>query len=149
MEKLALSLLHMSRRYFEAHTIKVITDQLIKQILNKAQASGKLAKYYVKLRTYNITYKPRNAIKDQALADFLSEALIGTPPEVFFHVLVKKREKDDTETWVLFTDGASNNKGSDACLVLISPTCHTLTRQNHGMRQIIDNHNTRYKIDKY
>ncbi|GJW36455.1 reverse transcriptase domain-containing protein [Tanacetum coccineum] len=98
MEKLALSLLHMSqrlRRYFEDHPIKVITDQPIKQILNKAQASGKLAKYSVELGAYNITYKPRNATKGKVLADFLSEAPV---------------------------DGASNSKGSRADLVLISPS---------------------------
>ncbi|GKF78010.1 hypothetical protein Tco_0230480, partial [Tanacetum coccineum] len=62
------------RRCFEAHPIKVITDQPLKQILNKAQASGKLAKYSVELGAYNIAYKPRSAIKGQVLADFLSEA---------------------------------------------------------------------------
>ena len=66
LEKLILSLLHASRRlrrYFEAHPIKVITDQPIKQILSKAQASSKLAKYSVELGAYNIEYVPRNAIK--------------------------------------------------------------------------------------
>ncbi|GJU66922.1 reverse transcriptase domain-containing protein [Tanacetum coccineum] len=45
MEKLALSLLHMSRilqRYFEAHPIKVITD-CTEVILKQGPASGKLA----------------------------------------------------------------------------------------------------------
>ncbi|GJV82845.1 reverse transcriptase domain-containing protein [Tanacetum coccineum] len=89
MEKLALSLLHMSlrlRRYFEAHPIKVITDQPLKQILNKAQATGKLAKYSVELGAYNIAYELRNTIKGQVLADFLSEALVGTHPEEFFRL---------------------------------------------------------------
>ena len=66
MEKLVLSLLHASRRlrrYFEAHPIKVITDQPLKQILNKTQTSGKLAKYSVELGAYNIEYIPRNSIK--------------------------------------------------------------------------------------
>nr|GEV30217.1 reverse transcriptase domain-containing protein [Tanacetum cinerariifolium] len=36
--------------------IKVITDHPIKQILNKLEASGKLAKYAVELGTYNIAY---------------------------------------------------------------------------------------------
>ncbi|GJV73087.1 reverse transcriptase domain-containing protein [Tanacetum coccineum] len=44
------------QRYFEAHPIKVITDQPLKQILNKAQASGKLAKYSVELGAYNIGF---------------------------------------------------------------------------------------------
>ncbi|GJR58412.1 reverse transcriptase domain-containing protein [Tanacetum coccineum] len=87
MEKLALSLLHMSRRlrrYFEAHPIKVITDQPLKQILNKAQASGTLAKYSVELGAYNIAYELINVIKGQALAEFLSKALVETHPEEFF-----------------------------------------------------------------
>ncbi|GKD46885.1 reverse transcriptase domain-containing protein [Tanacetum coccineum] len=53
------------RRYFEAHPIKVITDQPLKQILNKAQASGKLAKYLMELGAYNIAYETRSAIKGQ------------------------------------------------------------------------------------
>ncbi|GJV68136.1 reverse transcriptase domain-containing protein [Tanacetum coccineum] len=66
LEKLALCLLYLSRRlgiYFEAHPIKVITDQPIEQILNKPEASRKLAKYVVELGAYNIVYLPRNAIK--------------------------------------------------------------------------------------
>ncbi|GKC61749.1 reverse transcriptase domain-containing protein, partial [Tanacetum coccineum] len=81
LEKLALCLLHLSRRlhrYFEAHPIKVITDQPIKQILNKPDASGKLAKYAVELGAYNIAYMPHNAIKGQVLADFLNEVPMGT-----------------------------------------------------------------------
>nr|GEV75143.1 reverse transcriptase domain-containing protein [Tanacetum cinerariifolium] len=53
------------RWYFGAHPIKVITDQPIKQILNKPEVSSKLAKYTVELGAYNITYVPRNAIKGQ------------------------------------------------------------------------------------
>nr|GEW35065.1 reverse transcriptase domain-containing protein [Tanacetum cinerariifolium] len=125
LEKLALSLLHMSRRlrrYFEAHLIKVITDQPLKQILNKAQASRKLTKYLVELGAYNIPYEPRSAMKGQVLADFLSEALPGTPTEEFFWLSAKWPNKDDMERWTIFTDGASNSKGSGAGLVFISPT---------------------------
>ncbi|GJW29333.1 reverse transcriptase domain-containing protein [Tanacetum coccineum] len=99
-EKLDLSLLHVSRRlrrYFEAHPIKVITEQPLKQILNKAQASGKLAKYLVELGAYNITYEPRSAIKGQVLADFLSEALVGTHPEEFFRLPTDVPNQDDVE----------------------------------------------------
>ncbi|GJY61731.1 reverse transcriptase domain-containing protein [Tanacetum coccineum] len=80
MEKLAISLIHMTRRlrrYFEAHPVKVITDQPIKNILNNTETSGKLAKYAVELGAYNITFMPRNAVKGQVLADFLSEAPEG------------------------------------------------------------------------
>ncbi|GKD32355.1 reverse transcriptase domain-containing protein, partial [Tanacetum coccineum] len=124
LEKLALSLLHMSRRlqrYFEAHPIKVITYQPLKQILNKAQASGKLAKYLEELEAYNIAYEPRSAMKGQVLADFLSEAPVGTPTEEFFQLPARWPNKGDMERWTLFIDRASNSKGSGAGLVLISP----------------------------
>ncbi|GKE38401.1 reverse transcriptase domain-containing protein [Tanacetum coccineum] len=76
LEKLALALRHVSRRprrYFEAHLINVITYQPIKQILSKADNSGKLAQYSVELRVYNITYEPCSAIKGQILADFINK----------------------------------------------------------------------------
>ena len=125
LEKLILSLLHASRRlrrYFEAHPIKVITDQPIKQVLSKAQASGKLAKYSVELGAYNIEYVPRNAIKGQVLADFLSETPIGNSSPSYFQLPAKVPNRDETGQWTLFTDGASNIKGAGAGLVLISPT---------------------------
>nr|GEX43832.1 reverse transcriptase domain-containing protein [Tanacetum cinerariifolium] len=106
----------------EAHPIKVITDQPLKQILNKAQASGKLGKYSVELGTYIIAYEPRNAIKGQVLAEFLSEAPVGTHTEKFFRLPANVPNQDDVEKWTLFTNGASNNKRSGAGLVLISPS---------------------------
>ncbi|GKB20944.1 reverse transcriptase domain-containing protein [Tanacetum coccineum] len=90
------------KRYFEAHLVKVITDQPIKQILNKTEALGKLAKYAVELGTYNITFEPRNVVK-------------GQTPEVV-------PERDYTEEWILFMNRASSLKGSRAGLVLIGPS---------------------------
>ena len=124
VEKLSLALRHLSRRlrrYFEAHPIKVITDQPIKQILNKTEASGRLAQYTVELGAYNIAYMPRNAIKGQVLVDFINEIPIGTT-----YPAPKRRGKaicniTQTEEWILYTDGASSRKGAGAGLVLISP----------------------------
>ncbi|GJY61517.1 reverse transcriptase domain-containing protein [Tanacetum coccineum] len=124
MEKFVLSLIHMTRRlrrYFEAHPVKVITDQPIKNILNNTKASGKLAKYVVELGAYNITFIPRNAVKGQVLADFLSEAPEGEREDSYFRMPEVPLGKDDTESWMLFTDGASSPKGLGAGLVLIGP----------------------------
>ncbi|GJT10133.1 reverse transcriptase domain-containing protein [Tanacetum coccineum] len=101
MEKLALSLIHMTRRlrrYFEAHPVKVITDQPIKNILNNTETSKKLAKYVVELGAYNIKFIPRNAVKGQVLADFLSEAPEGTKEDLYFRMPEVPMEKDDTES---------------------------------------------------
>nr|GEY31162.1 putative ribonuclease H-like domain-containing protein [Tanacetum cinerariifolium] len=124
MEKLAFSLIHMTRRlrrYFEAHPVKVITDQLIKNILNNTETSKKLAKYVIELEVYNITFIPRNAVKGQVLADFLSEAPEGEKKELYFQMLEVPLEKYDTKSWTLFADGASSLKGLGAGLVLIGP----------------------------
>ncbi|GKG24088.1 reverse transcriptase domain-containing protein [Tanacetum coccineum] len=47
MEKLVLALLSASKwlkRYFNAHTIAVITDQPIKQLLSSSEISGRMLK---------------------------------------------------------------------------------------------------------
>ncbi|GJS52426.1 reverse transcriptase domain-containing protein [Tanacetum coccineum] len=125
LEKLALSLVNMTRRlrrYFEAHPVKVITDQPIKNILSRAETSGKLAKYAVEIGTYKISFIPRNAIKGQIMADFLSDAPDGEAEEEYFRMPEVPPEIDDTEVWTLFTDGAASLKGSGAGLVLIGPS---------------------------
>ncbi|GKD37030.1 reverse transcriptase domain-containing protein [Tanacetum coccineum] len=82
MEKLTLFLIHITkrlRRYFEAHPVKVITDQPIKHILNNTKTSRKLGKYAVELGAYNINFVPRNAVKGQVLADLMEELYFQMP----------------------------------------------------------------------
>nr|GEU37365.1 reverse transcriptase domain-containing protein [Tanacetum cinerariifolium] len=55
-----------------------VTDQPIKQIINKLEIFEKLAKYAVGLGAYYITYIPLNAVKGQVLVDFLNETPIAT-----------------------------------------------------------------------
>lgn len=73
----------------------------------------------MELGAYNITYEPRNAIKGQVLADFVSETFIGESNGKYFEQPAAKKKEEGK--WLLYTDGASNNKGSGAGLVLISP----------------------------
>ncbi|GKA61589.1 reverse transcriptase domain-containing protein [Tanacetum coccineum] len=125
LEKLALSLINMTRRlkrYFEAHPVKVITDQPIKNILSKTEASGKLAKYAVEIGTYKISFIPRNAVKGQVLADFLPDAPDGEREDEYFQSPEVSPGIDDTEAWTLYTDGAASSKGSGAGLILTGPS---------------------------
>ncbi|GJR55336.1 reverse transcriptase domain-containing protein [Tanacetum coccineum] len=67
MEKLILALVTASKqlkRYFQAHTIIVITDQPIKQ---------RLLKWSFELEEHDIHYRPRTSVKGQILADFIVE----------------------------------------------------------------------------
>nr|GEW09421.1 reverse transcriptase domain-containing protein [Tanacetum cinerariifolium] len=120
LEKLISCLLHLSRRlrwYFEAHPIKVITDEPIKQILNKPEASGKLAKYVIELGDYNIVYVPQNAIKGQVLVDFINEI----PAGVTSLKICTLANGESKEAWTLYTNRALSLKGAGAGLVLIDP----------------------------
>ncbi|GJU67624.1 reverse transcriptase domain-containing protein [Tanacetum coccineum] len=76
MEKLVLALLSASKRlkrYFQAHTVVVITNQPIKQLLSSSEISGRMLKWKFELEGYDIQYRPRTAIKGQILADFIVE----------------------------------------------------------------------------
>ncbi|XP_075489481.1 uncharacterized protein LOC142528324 [Primulina tabacum] len=64
-----------------------------------------MVKWTVELGEYDIEYKPRVAIKAQALSDFLSE-------------MVQSNEK---EVWRIFVDGASSLAGCGVGVVIISP----------------------------
>lgn len=63
------------RPYFQAHPIKVLTDQPLKQVLFHPETSGRLLKWNIELNQYDITYHPRRAINGQALADFIAKCI--------------------------------------------------------------------------
>ena len=76
MEKLAFALITTSRKlrhYFQAHVIIIMTDHPLKKSMNKLEAAGQLIQWAIELSEFNIRYQPRNAIKAQALADFIVE----------------------------------------------------------------------------
>nr|GEW48403.1 hypothetical protein [Tanacetum cinerariifolium] len=112
--------------------------QPIKHILGKTEASGKLAKYTVELGAYNITFEPRNDVKGQVLADFITKTPNGESPEEYFWIPKVTPEMDDTKEWMLFTDGASSSKGSRVGLVLIGPSS---MEYNYALRLTFDSTN--------
>ncbi|GJT82053.1 reverse transcriptase domain-containing protein [Tanacetum coccineum] len=102
MEKLVLALLSASKRlkrYFQAHTIVVITDQPIKQLLSSSEMSGRMLKWKFELEGYDIQYRPRTAIKGQILADFIVERPEEESPD---ELMAEPEELP--EPWTLFTD---------------------------------------------
>lgn len=59
-EKIVLALVNAARRlrqYFQAHPIVVLTNQPVKQVLLKPEASGRLMKWAVELGEHDISYK--------------------------------------------------------------------------------------------
>ncbi|XP_027155826.1 uncharacterized protein LOC113756302 [Coffea eugenioides] len=125
-EKLVLALVHAARKlrpFFQAHSITVLTDQPLRQILTKPEVSGRMTKWAVELAEHDIGYQSRTSIKGQALADFLAEgtSLPASEPSSMPEAVRPE------EPWILFVDGASSKEGSGADLLLISSTGEELT----------------------
>ncbi|GMH18459.1 hypothetical protein Nepgr_020300 [Nepenthes gracilis] len=75
-EKLALALIFSARKlrpYFQAHRIVVFTNQSLKNILQKPNISRRLVKKAIELGEFDIEFRPRPAVKVQALTDFIVE----------------------------------------------------------------------------
>ena len=76
LEKVAYALIISARKlrpYFQAHSMKVLTNVPLRQVLHKPDVSGRLVKWAVELGEFDIEYKPHPAIKAQVLADFIVE----------------------------------------------------------------------------
>ena len=74
IEKMILALVTTSRKlrpYFQAHTVEVPTEYLMKQILYKPETSGRLMKWAIELSEFDIRYKPRTTVKGHILAYFI------------------------------------------------------------------------------
>ncbi|GKF77532.1 reverse transcriptase domain-containing protein [Tanacetum coccineum] len=100
MEKLTLALVHAARRlrrYFQAHSIKVITDSPIKQVLSNSESSGRLAKWVVEQGAYGIQYVPRVAVKGQVLADFLADTSIEINVALVERIYQKSQENSQKQ----------------------------------------------------
>ena len=106
-----------------------MTDQPLRNVIHSPKASRRLIKWAIELGEFDIRYKPRTAIKAQALADFLVECTIsheevgGQGDKIEDKV---EESKEPKEYWLLFFDGASKTKGSGAGLVLQSPVGFTV-----------------------
>ena len=76
IEKIAFALIVASRKlrqYFQANPILVITDQPIKNSMNRPKAARRMVQWVIELSQFDIEYLPRTAIKAQALADFIAK----------------------------------------------------------------------------
>ncbi|GKU98669.1 hypothetical protein SLEP1_g11642 [Rubroshorea leprosula] len=61
------------RLHFQSHPIVILTNQPLRQILQKLECLGRLIKWAIKLGEFEITFQQRSGIRAQALADFIVE----------------------------------------------------------------------------
>ncbi|XP_071723616.1 uncharacterized protein [Rutidosis leptorrhynchoides] len=120
------------RSYFQAHLIRVLTEQPLHKILQDIKSSDRMINWAVELGEFDISYLPRPSVKGQALTDFIMECTIpeerkkksrvddeNTQPDNPTQVVIS--ERPEVEYWNLFFDGASNKSGSGADIILTSP----------------------------
>ncbi|CAL2257353.1 unnamed protein product [Prunus armeniaca] len=76
LDKLILALVVPVRKlrpYYQAHRVIVMTDFPLRSILHSPNASQRLMNWAIKLSQYDLLYRPKAAIKAQALADFIAK----------------------------------------------------------------------------
>ena len=59
--------------YFQECSITMASEVPLYDIINNSDTTGQIAKWAIELLPFDITYKPRRAIKSQVLADFVAE----------------------------------------------------------------------------
>ena len=129
LEKTILAVVLGTRKlphYFQAHTIVVLTQLLLKTILQSADYTGRIAKWGIILGAFDIKYMPRTSIKGQVLVDLVAEFTESEIEELpsdgnMDEKLVGTISQYCLLTWEVYVDGASNQKGSGVGLVLMSP----------------------------
>ncbi|KAK1694595.1 hypothetical protein QYE76_011292 [Lolium multiflorum] len=99
------------KHYFEEHPMKVVSEAPISEIMSNKDASGRIAKWAIQLSPYVPAYARRDAIKSQALADFL----------VDWAEMQYKPPKPERDYWKLHFDGSKLKEGLGAGVVLTSP----------------------------
>ncbi|XP_019163604.1 PREDICTED: uncharacterized protein LOC109159946 [Ipomoea nil] len=118
LEKIVYALVVTVRKlapYFQAHTVRVLTDQPLGSVLRNPSSSGRLVKWAVELTQYGIEYQPRPSIKGQALADFLVECTASEEEKEH------ASESNSGEWWEMHADGASSRQHCGGGVMLISP----------------------------
>jgi hypothetical protein len=106
MEKICYAFIMSARKlrhYFEAHTIKVLTNQPLNDIFGNRDSSDRISKWVKELSEYVVDFEKRSAINSQILADFVAEwteldsSIEGVVPEA---------------SWLIYYDGAWGSVGA-------------------------------------
>jgi hypothetical protein len=99
------------RHYFEGHPVTVVSSFPLGEIARNREASGRIAKWTVKLMGETLSYAPCKAIKSQVLADFLVEWTDTQLPPVQLQA----------KLWTIYFDGSLMKTGAGAGLLFVSP----------------------------
>ena len=82
--------------------------------MNKPDAARQLIQWSIKLSEFDIEYRPRMAIKAQALVDFVAEFMSkeGEPTE---------KEEERASRWTIHSDGSSTKNAGGVGIIIRFP----------------------------
>ena len=106
-QKLAMGIHLASQKlahYFQDHSVTVVSEAPLAEIMNNRYATGRIAKWVLDLLPYDIHYQPKKAIKSQALVDFLAK-----------WTEAQSIPQPIPEHWTMFFDGSKmlNGQGQE------------------------------------
>jgi hypothetical protein len=104
------------KHYFLVHTVQVVSDRSLAQVLQNKETTGWIAQWAVEIGQHDIEFVPRWTIKSQALACFIVEWIDSSLRGI----------SDLPDHRVLYFDGSYTLKGAWAGVVLIPPECDML-----------------------
>jgi hypothetical protein len=99
------------RHYFDDHKVIVVIGFPIGDILHNKEAIGRIAKWACELGAHDIEFRPRTAIKTQALVDFVSEWTEQQVPD----------NPETVEVWRMYFDGSLKLQGAGVWILFIAP----------------------------
>jgi hypothetical protein len=99
------------RHYFDDHKVIVVTGFPIGDILRNKEAIGRIAKWACELGAHDNEFRPRTAIKTQALVDFISEWTKQQVPD----------NPETVEVWRMYFDGSLKLHGAGVGILFITP----------------------------
>ena len=86
----------------------MVSKTPLSDIINNSDATGRVVKWGIELAAFEITYKRRDAIKSQALADFVAD----------WTEMPDATPLPEPEYWVMHFDGSKLLNGSGAGVLL-------------------------------
>jgi hypothetical protein len=91
--------------------VTVVSSFPLGEIIQNREASGRVAKWAVKLMGQTLSFSPRKAIMSQTLADFLAEWTNTQLPTITIQA----------KLWTMYFDGSLMKTKADVGLLFISP----------------------------
>jgi ribonuclease HI len=81
--------------------------------MRNREATGRIGKWATELNEFSIDYVHRSSIQSQALAEFITDWMLGAQEE---------EANKDAKAWTVFCDGSWGTFGAGAAVVLVAPS---------------------------